>query len=401
MKNVLRFLIIAAAFAAFALPAFAQGTTSGSTTTAMSAQDAQAKVDLYNKFLSLIKGGPAEQKQAADVGREYISKYGSLTDEADKKVAAYVQNWVAKYDAAVAEFEWTQALENNPTRAFQMARQKLSAPDADELRLQLQLTRSAVRAAQKNPADKSFYGEALSTMRRALQLIESGKTTDNWGAFTNQQEAVEGLNYYIGFFTLDSSPEESVKSLLKVAQSSGTYSKQPTTFQWLGHKYYAELAKLVTEYKRFENQPETPESKALFDKINVVMDRTIDAYARAIALSGNKPEFAGVKSAAMPILTSLYKQRHENSTDANVTEYVASVLQKPLPIPGQEPQPTPAPSPSSSNANGTGGTAPATTTTPASGTAVSQPASSTNTGAKPAASTPPASSPTPTPKPKP
>jgi hypothetical protein len=64
------------------------------------------------------------------------------------------------------------------------------------------------------------------------------------------------------------------------------------------------------------------------------------------------------------VLTTLYKQRHEGQ-DTGLNELIGSVLNKPLPLPGQEP---PLPEPAATAADGTGGTT-TSPTTPAGGTA--------------------------------
>ena len=89
MKNVFRLLVIAALATVFALPAFAQ-TTQPSPTTAPSAQDEQAKADLYAQFLKLKSGSAADQKQAYDIGKQYLSKYGSPTEEGAEYIAICV-----------------------------------------------------------------------------------------------------------------------------------------------------------------------------------------------------------------------------------------------------------------------------------------------------------------------
>ena len=189
-----------------------------------------------------------------------------------------------------------------------------------------------------------------------------------------------GLRYYIAAWSLETAPEEAASQLLKVAQSNSAFAKEPATYQLLGLAYYnGEFKKLADEYKRlYEGKEETPESKALFDRINVVLDRIIDAYARAVALSNGKPQYTALNTSAKNALTTFYKQRHENETGLN--ELIANVLSRPLPIPGQEPAPTSVPS-SSSGANSATGAA-VTTTQPATG---AQPAA--RDAAKPAPTT--------------
>jgi hypothetical protein len=62
------------------------------------------------------------------------------------------------------------------------------------------------------------------------------------------------------------------------------------------------------------------------------MDRVIDAYARAVALAGNEPQYQTAKASWTKQLTTLYKFRHADS-DAGLTEFIAGVLSKPLPQP--------------------------------------------------------------------
>ena len=171
MKNVLRLLIIAALATAFALPAFAQDTQAAGAAAQCTA-DADAKAALYQKFLAGYKGKPDQQKVAYDTGKEYLGKYGNCPDEGDKKIAQFIQNWVGKYEAAKSDFDFTNAVNNDPARAFQMGRDMLNK-NPDNLKVYLQLVLAGINSAQKG--NKSLNADALNAARRALQLIEQGK----------------------------------------------------------------------------------------------------------------------------------------------------------------------------------------------------------------------------------
>lgn len=374
MKNVLRLLIIAALAAAFALPALAQGTQTAQASGPCGETDAQAA--LYQKFRDNFKGTPDKQKIAYEAGKEYLSKYGGCADEGIKQIVAYIQNWVTKYDAALEDFNCTNAVNKTPTQAYQ-ACQSLINKNPDNLKVYIMLVAAGVNNATKG--DKSMNAQTIQTARRALDLISQGKTADSYAPFSNQQEAVAGLNYYIGAFSYDTDPDTAAAVLLKVAQATGKYSKEPTTFQYLGLAYSnGELKKLAQEYKdKCEGKEATPECDQLFARVNQVIDRVIDAYARSVALGNNSVK---------PALTNLYKQRHDGKEDG-LNELIASVLNKPLPIPGQEPPPTTTPSSSSgtTGTDGNGTTAKPAATPPAN----TKPASTTTTTpAKPATTTP-------------
>jgi hypothetical protein len=352
MKNVLWLLIFAALATAFALPAFAQD---AQPTAAQCTADADAKAALYQKFLASYKGTPDQQKAAYDTGKGYLSKYGNCPDEGDKKIAQFIQNWVTKYEAVVVEFNCTDAVNKRPAEAFQ-ACQPLISKDPNNLKPYLM----EVTAGVKNltAGNKSFNADTVRAAQKALDLIAAGKTTDNWIIGANQQETVAGLNYYVGVFSLDSSPGDAAAALLKAAQSNSKFSKEPSTYQSLGLAYYNnEFKKLAQEYKdKCEGKEASPECDALFARVNQVLDRVIDAYARAVALNGNNTQLK-------TLLATLYKQRHPEP-DANLDAYISKVLSTPLPIPGQEPPPTATPS-SSSGTTGTDGNGAKPATTPA------------------------------------
>jgi hypothetical protein len=390
MKNVLRLLAIAALATTFALPALAQDTTGTATTAAASAQDVQAKADLYKKFLENYKGTPDQQKVAYEAGKDYLSKYGSDNSAENAPIVKFISNWIGRYEKAVLEFNCTKAVNETPAQAFSVCRDVL-ANNPDNLKIHLQLVAAGIKLSQAK--DTSHNAEALNEARKALQLIEQGKTSDVWAPFADQVGAKEGLRYYVGFFSLESAPEETAKQLLDIARGSGALSKDPNTYQLLGASYYnGEFKKLAAQYKaNYEGKEETPESKALFDRINVVLDRIIDAYARAVALSNGKAQYALTNNQSKSALTTFYKQRHDNS-DAGLNELVASVLSRPIPVPGQEPAAAPAPSSSSAvtGTDGTTATKPAAVTTQPTATTTAKPSTTPTGGAKPAATTTPA-----------
>jgi len=80
----------------------------------------------------------------------------------------------------------------------------------------------------------------------------------------------------------------------------------------------------------YADKPETPESKAALEKLNLVMDRIIDAYARAINTAGTDPKTEQSRKEWLTQMTTYYKFRH-NGSDAGLTEFIAAALQKPVP----------------------------------------------------------------------
>ena len=153
-----------------------------------------------------------------------------------------------------------------------------------------------------------------------------------WAPFKGKDDTLAYLNYAVGFLTLKTTPEQAIDSLLKAAQYESEIKKTPSTYYFLAVAY--ESGPYKTQAAAFQTQfagkPETPESKAALEKLNVLMDRIIDAYARAIAAAGTDPKTEQSRKEWMVPLTNYYKFRHEGN-DAGLNEFIKAALQKPLP----------------------------------------------------------------------
>jgi uncharacterized protein len=361
---------MAALIAAFALPAFAQDTTAAQCTA-----DADAMNALYQKFLANYKGTPDQQKTASDTGHEYLTKYGNCPDEASKKIATFIQNWVSKYDVAYRNYACTDAVNKKDyAGAFQACQVILNA-EPDNLDTLLLLSAAGLsNAASQNP-NKGLYAQTVTVSRHAADLLESGKTPSEWKLFPNRDEALGFLDYTQGVVLFDSSPADAAAAFQKAAQSNSKYKREPSTYTYLGTIYEKELAKLIDEYKAAfpPGQPIPDEKKAQYDQmfaqITKVQYRILDAYARAASYMNADPKAdAARKKAVMDKVTAYYKATH-NDKDDGLPQYVANVTSTPLMLPGQEPTPPP--------------TTPATTTT----------TGTDGNGAKPASTPPPATKP--------
>lgn len=70
-----------------------------------SCDDLEPKAKLYKTFLDNHKGTPEQQKAAYEAGRDYVSRYEACPKESDKLIIDYMQEWLARYEAAVREWQ--------------------------------------------------------------------------------------------------------------------------------------------------------------------------------------------------------------------------------------------------------------------------------------------------------
>lgn len=392
MKKTMMFLMIGATVALLAMPVAATNLIKVSNNSVQDQCKSEDKDAWYAEFLKIYKN---DQAKAFELAKKYLAcpPVGEVT-EAQQKIIDFLKKWSTAYSEGMRKLQLPQLLYNDKKypEAYALGREILAA-EPENLNVLVHLGANGYVVAPLKNAQLTT--ESLDYARRALQLIESGKTVDDWTPLTGKDAAVAYLNFTIGTLTLEKDPSAALKNLIKAAQFETPLKKSPFTYAYIAAAYETgPYAKQSEAYKAmYGGKDETPESKLALANINQIVERMIDGYARAVSLAGSDSQFAQQKTVWLEVLTNWYKYLHNNS-DAGMTEFIAGVVAKPLP---PEPTPltslptpaTPAPSPigngaAPANGNGAAGTpAPAGTTQPAK---TATPATSTSTkpaGAKP------------------
>jgi tetratricopeptide (TPR) repeat protein len=285
------------------------------------------KVTTYKRFTDNREPNPAAAYQAA---KDYMARY----NKEDDQYTRYLKQWMAAFEKDDRQDTLLRAIygEKNYAAGFGLAKQVLT-DDPEDIKSLIALGYGGYLATT-NAKNETFNADSVRYAQKAIQLLEGGKTPEPWDPFKSREDTIASLNYAVGFIELKPRPEEAITRFLRVIQIDSDLRKTPSPFFLLAGAYEkGPYQRLSSDYgKRFANQPETPESKAALENINKVMDRIIDAYARAIALAGTNPQYQAGKTEWTKQLTTLYKFRHENS-DAGLNEFIAGVLAKPMPQP--------------------------------------------------------------------
>ncbi|HEX5707224.1 MAG TPA: hypothetical protein VFX96_08010 [Pyrinomonadaceae bacterium] len=381
MKNVLRLMTFSALIAAFALTGLAQ-TAQPAASPAPAADANKAKCDeLYGTWRDNRNGDAATQAKAYEAGKTF------LADCQTHEYLSYVQNWVPKYEAALKNLniqkQYTDAFAKKDWKGVVAAGKQITAAKQDDVATFVAMVYAATQYAAANPNDESLNPDAVAAARRALQLIDAGKadafTPEQWKnlGFPNKNELAGWLNSTLGYYTLKSAPGEAAQFVVKAVQNGDMVKKDASTYNLLAAAYQnAEYAPLEQDYRaNCAGKDLTDECQLKLDKMNLVVDRMIDALARAVALADANAATKAKKAAWMTQLENLYKFRHEGKTDG-LPELIANIQSKPLLLPSMQTLPTRTPT-----APATGGAASATPTPTA--TPVSNP-STNNNAPKPA-----------------
>lgn len=285
--------------------------------------DDQAKIDTYKRFRDNYDKNKAVAYQAA---RDYLQKY---TKDKDQYID-YLTKWVAAYESDERKDNLPILINEKKFDDAYKTGAKILADEPDYLRAQIDLGYAGyIAASAKN---ETHNAEALSYATKAIQAIESGKAPHDWAPFKGKDDTLAYLNYAVGFLTLKTDPNKAIDNLLKSAQYDSEIKKTPSTYYFLAAAYESGPYKTAAAayQKDFADKPETPASKAALEKLNTLMDRIIDSYARAIASAGTDPKTEQSRKDWTAALANYYKFRHGGS-DAGMTEFIAAALQKPLP----------------------------------------------------------------------
>jgi len=295
----------------------------GQTAWAQRETDDPAKVQIYQRFYDNAKKNPDVAYQAA---RDYLQKYTKDKDE----YVDYIQKWVAAYERDERKLTLPKLINEKKFAEAYSTGAKILAEDPTYLRAQIDLAYAGYLAASAK--NESFNTTALDYARKAIREIESGQAPGDWAPFKGKDDTLAYLHYTVGFLTLKTNPDQAIDALLKAAQYDSEIKKTASTYYFLAAAYESGPYKtLSTAYQtQYAGKPETPDSKAALEKLNVVIDRIIDAYARAIATAGTDPKLEQSRREWLAQMTNYYKFRH-NDSDAGLTDFIATSLQKPLP----------------------------------------------------------------------
>lgn len=336
MKKIINLLVICATLGLLAMPAIASVRAQPVNVMQDQCTD-ENKTAWYAEFREKKN---SDQPRAYEVAKKYVA---CPPVEAEAQIVTYLKTkFIEPYEAAVAKAKRKEQLHDlvynkkDYAKAFEVGPQ-VFADDPDYIDGYLSLGYAGYAAL--NAGNKSFVNDGLTYSKKAMDMIESGKTPADWKPTPNKADVLARLNYWIAFLKQDNAAE-ALPYWMKAA-SSDTFKKDARSYYNIGLGYEnGSYQKQSDDYKaKFGGKDETPESKLALENINQVVDRMIDTYARTVAAAGSDPNSKLFKDDAMLRLNGWYKFRHEKATDAEVTaavnDLIAGALSKPLP-----PEPT-------------------------------------------------------------
>lgn len=306
MRRTIELIGLAAVLAVFAVPAFAQQKECTD----------DFKSATYQKWYDNRKD---HQDVAFDAANEYLA-----VCTAEDAYTKALKNFVSEYKRVKASADIGKQFEDavkNAKYAEQVRLGKLVlANDPDNVKVYIIMAVAGLN-------DASLLAESSQYAKKSIEMIEAGKPFAPLFD-SNKDKALANLNYTIAKATAKDDPTAAIPYFLKALKLESELKKNPQVYVELADAYEkGPRAKLSADYKSkiAPDGTETADSKLVLANLNPIIDRQIDAWARAVAYATDP----NGKKAVMDDLTVLYKFR--NKTDAGLADLIASAPSKPLP----------------------------------------------------------------------
>jgi hypothetical protein len=350
MKTIFRFLsaamLLAAVIAIGSVTGFAQA----------GCDDTAGKADLDSKFRTNYSSKDiATREIAVNAGKQYIEKYGECPDSKEfvdylkanippmeerikkEKAGALVQGRYNKFDAAYKAQNWDDVY---------AAGKDILAAEPDNLDVILVL--GSIGYDQSFKKNYKYNDDTVRYAKLAIQKINSGTTSKNWGVFDikykSKEDALGWMNLTIGYITYyaQNNKKEALPYLYAASLANSDTKTNPIVFEPVGAYYFEDVKRLADEVQAMIKDQtasaatDTDEVKAKKDAdikakialLNGTTERAMDAYARAYNLAKANPKTKAYSDGLYKQIQALYNVRFQKTT--GVDEYITATVAKPM-----------------------------------------------------------------------
>lgn len=287
------------------------------------AQNNEKKNEDFAKIVKLSQTKkPEDQEKAFQMSKDFLAKYGKNADDDQVK---RIRDFATKY--RIADFN-KKLDEMKIAEAFALGKEML-AQEPENTYVVMNLAYGGFEALNKKQ-DKTFNAEAIAYAKQALSLLEAGKKPTTFAPFKDEAEATAAMYYVIGNLTLDTEPNVAAQNFYKAVQFESSIKNISFPYYALAFNYEKVYEKLANEFKtKVANKAPEAELIQYQEKLGKVIDRMIDAYARAVKVA--ETDNNSGKDSWRQRFTEVYKFRFKS--EDGLTEYLNTVMSKPLPDP--------------------------------------------------------------------
>jgi hypothetical protein len=184
------------------------------------------------------------------------------------------------------------------------------ATKGDDVQVLTLLAIAGTEAAKaQNP---KYVKESGQYGAKAIELLEGDKKPEkvDAGLWAGQKSKLPQIYQEMAIISLMQGNRSEAQ--VQVEKSQKLSPADPFNYVLLGSITTDDYKKAAQDY---QNMPDGKSRDTMLQQANALVDKVIDQYAHAVALSEGKPQYQGLHDQVLEDLTAYYKYRHNKSTD--------------------------------------------------------------------------------------
>jgi hypothetical protein len=284
----------------------------------------QKSKDEYLREISTLSNTkkPEDMDRAYQLSKEFFIKFPNEDTVNAKKLKDFIKRY--------KENSFYKSLEDKKYADAFATGKEIMAEQPNNVEVAMNLGYGGYDVILKTNA-KTYAEESLKYCKLTLQLLEKGIVPTNFSPFKNKDEATAWMYYVIGYFSTDKDLREAAMNFYKSTQyeSQVKHTSQPYyVIAIFFEKVYEKAANDLNEKVKAKTISDA-DFKTTNEKIDTLLDRMMDAYARAIA-RGELEKTPAVADWNKRLL-EVYQFRKKS--DAGFYNFVARVNNSQMPDP--------------------------------------------------------------------
>lgn len=178
--------------------------------------------------------------------------------------------------------------------------------------IQILINLAIIGTEEAKKGKPQFVPQSSQYGLKAIELLEADKKpadtdTEVWGKYKAMLPQV-----YQEMGIISMMQQNPADAQVKVEKAAKLNPSDPLNYVILSSIVNDEYQNVVDTYKKM---PDSKAKQDLLVRANELMDKVIDRYAHAVALSEGKPAYQRLHDQTLEDLTPYYKYRHGGSTD--------------------------------------------------------------------------------------
>jgi tetratricopeptide (TPR) repeat protein len=184
------------------------------------------------------------------------------------------------------------------------------ATNGDDIQVLTLLAIAGTEAAKaRNP---KYVKESGQYGAKAIELLEADKKPEKMdaGFWTGQKSRLPQIYQEMAIISLMQGNRTEAQAKLEKSQKLSP--TDPFNYVMMGSLNNDDYQKVAQDYQKM---PDGKARDTMLQQANALLDKVIDQYAHAVALSEGKAQYQALHDGVLEDLTAYYKYRHNKSTD--------------------------------------------------------------------------------------